>query len=282
MNHIKTRLRQLSGPVPLSVAAAFLIGAGFIALAGYSPLGAYEAMARGSLATPLGLANTLQRAVPLIGMAIAVAVAFRAGVFNIGMEGQMVMGSLAGAITALYLPGPAPLVVMAALVAGTAGGALWGLASAGLQFKPGVPVLISSLLLSYPARYFASWVVRFPLKDPSSSMVATRQFDLQLPMLAPAQAPAGQWISQTFGARSVAAVITSSVNWGLILVLGVVLAVAFANKRTVFGYETAMTGHNALFARYGGAASGTVLLQTMALSGGLSGLVGTIFVIGAP
>jgi simple sugar transport system permease protein len=217
-------------------------------------------------------------------MAIAVGVAFRAGVLNIGMEGQMVMGGLAGALVALYMPGPGVLVMLTALVAGAGAGAAWAMVAAGLQFRPGVPILISSLLLSYPARYLASWVVRFPLKDPNASIVATPQFDpeVRLPLLVPPTSELGQWLAETFGRRSWLPLITSQINWSVVIVIGIVAVVAFANKRTVFGYETAITGQNALFARYGGAASGAIVVKTMALSGGLSGLVGIMFVIGAP
>ncbi|MFV0254244.1 MAG: ABC transporter permease [Beutenbergiaceae bacterium] len=277
-------LTWLKGPIPLSVVLAFVVSAVFIVIAGYSPLTAYRAMIEGSLLTPLGVGNTLQRAVPLIGMAMATAIAFRSGVLNIGTEGQMVIGGLTGVLVALFMPGPPALVMVVALIAGFAGGALWGLVSAVLQFWPGVPILISSLLLSYPARYFASWMTRFQLKDPDSSQVATNPIPegTQVPPLVPRDSGLGQTLSETFGSRSFLTTVLTGANWGLVMVIVIVIAVAFMNKRTAFGYELRVHGANPDFVRYGGVNSRRRVLQTMALSGGIAGLVGTLLVIGAP
>ncbi|MFP7696349.1 ABC transporter permease [Trueperella sp. LYQ143] len=276
--------RLVSGPILLSIVLAFAIGAIFIALAGYSPGGAYAAMLHGSIFSPLGVLNTIQRAIPLVGMAMATAIAFRAGILNIGTEGQMVVGGTVSALVVLYVPGPGICVLFLALIAGFAGGALWGIIAALFQFWPGVPILISSLLLAYPARYLSSWLVRFPFKDPESSMVATRQFDpsTQLPMLVPPKSGLGQSLTSTFGRGTFLPTLLTQVNWGLFIVLAIVVLMLFVNKRTVFGYESGISGLNARFAQYGGANARALTFSTMAISGGVAGLIGTIFVIGAP
>ncbi len=283
-NFVAAFRNWLAGPIPFSTLLAFLIGALLLMLASYSPLVAYGAMVNGSLLTSMGIANTLQRAIPLIGMAMATAIAFRSGILNIGTEGQMIMGGLAGALVAIYMPGPGPLVMICALLAGAAGGALWALVAGLLQFWPGVPILITSLLLAYPARFLSSWLVRHPFKDPDASIVATVQIrpEVQIPLLIPPGSTVGEWATTSFGSRSVISVVGSSINWSILLVIAVVIAVAYINKNTVFGFEAGIYGQNPLFARYGGGNDRRLTLSVMALSGAVAGLMGISLTIGAP
>ena len=277
-------LTWLRGPVPTSIVLAFLIGALFIAVAGQSPATGYSAMFTGSLGSPLGLASTLQRAIPLIGMALAIAVAFRAGVLNLGGEGQFILGGLAAGVVALSMPGPAPLVTLTAVVAGIAAGALWASLGALLQLWPGVPLLITTLLLSYPARYFASWVVRFPLKDPESSMVATRPISesVQIPLLGAKGSPLGDTLVATFGKDHVLTVLGRSLNWSLLIVIVLVALVVFMNRRTVHGFEAGLNGLNPAFTRYSGVRTNWLMVRTMLMSGGIAGLMGALLTVGAP
>lgn len=273
-----------TGPVPTSVILAFAIGALFILAAGSNPLEGYSSMFTGSFGSAIGFANTVQRAIPLIGMALAVAVAFRAGIINLGVEGQMVLGGLAGGIVALYLPGPGPVVMIVACLVGAAVGAFWGAIAALLQLWPGVPLLITSLLLNYPARYLASWLVRFPLKDPESSQVATETFDpgAQIPLIAAPSSSLGQTMLDAFGKDSLLTTLGRTVNWSVVVVIILVLAVYFINTRTVFGFESGMHGHNPLFARYSGVHTGGLMVSTTMFSGAIAGLIGVMFTIGAP
>ncbi len=263
---------------------AFVIGAVFIMIAGSDPISGYQSMLRGSFGSGLGIANTIQRAIPLVGMALAIAVAFRAGVINLGAEGQMILGGLVGVLVVLYVPGPPLLVMALACVAGTAAGALWALIPALFQSWPGVPVLIASLLLNYPARYFSSWMVRFPLKDPESSMVATDSFPAgtQIPLFASPSSGLGQTLLNNLGKDNVLTIVGRTVNWSFAVVALLVVAVMFMNARTRFGFESGMHGFNANFARYSGVHSGRLTAQTMLLSGGIAGLMGVMFAIGAP
>lgn len=270
-----------TGPVVVSVLLALVIGAGVLALAGADPVAAYQVMVRGSLTGP-GLVNTFERAVPLVGMALALSVAFRAGVFNLGGEGQLVLGGLAGTVVALFVPGPGVLVMVLALLAAVVAGGLWGVLAALLQTGLGVPILISSLLLSYPARYFSSYLVRFPLKEEGSSMVATEPVPpgTRLPALIAADSGAGQWLSSTLG-DSVLVRLSSRLDWSLVVVAALVVAVALFNRRTPAGFEAGMTGLNPSFARYAGVRTDRLTVVTMFASGGIAGLVGVMLVLGS-
>jgi len=284
MNALRRTGRWLAGPIPISVVLALVIGAVFMLVAGVHPLDGYAAMLNGSFGSGAGLANTLQRAVPIIGIGIAIAIAFRAGVLNLGTEGQAGLGALVGGIVAVYTPGPSILVIPLAIVAAVAAGAVWGLIAALLQNGLGVPILLSTLLLNYPARYFSSWLIRFKLDDPGSDLVATRQIEPanQLAMLVPRDSAFAETLRNTLGPTNVVTAVLTGVNWSLVIAIVVVAGAIFMNRRTRFGFESGLTGQNAEFARYGGVKPGPLVLKTMALSGGLAGLFGLMTVVGAP
>lgn len=281
---VRKGLDWLTGPVPLSIIVAFVIGGGFMMIAGANPVEGFAAMFRGSLGDGLGISTTLQRAIPIVGMGVAVAVAFRAGVINIGMEGQMVLGALVGGVVALTLDGPPLFVSLAAIAAGAVAGALWGVIPALLQNGLGVPILITALLLNYPARYFSSWLIRFPLKDPTSSMVATEPFDpaILIPPLVPRGSTIGNALTEAFGPQGIPTMIGANVNWSLVVVVLVVGAMVFLNRRSRYGFESGVNGQNSEFARYSGVRTGLLNIRTLALSGGLAGLFGVMLIIGAP
>lgn len=276
--------RWLAGPIPVSVVLALLIGACFMLIAGVDPISGYVAMVNGSFGSGVGLANTLQRAVPIIGIGIAIAVAFRAGVLNLGTEGQAGLGALAGGIVAIYVPGPAVLIVPLAFIVAIATGALWGLLAAVLQNLLGVPILLSTLLLNYPARYFSSWLIRYQLDEPSSDLVASEQVrpEVQLSMLVPRDSGFADVLRNSLGATNPITAVLTGVNWSIVILIIVVIAAIFVNRRTRYGFESGLAGQNAEFVRYGGVKPGPLVLRTMTLSGGLAGLFGLMLIIGAP
>src|SRR5690606_23503217 len=117
------------------------------------------------------LMATLSRAALIIGMALSVMLSFRAGLFNIGGEGQLVAGGLVAALVAVMLPGPPLFVLGTAILAAMLAGAAWALLAGVLQLCLGVPLLVGSLLLNYPIRYIASYLVAHPFRDVQSGMV---------------------------------------------------------------------------------------------------------------
>lgn len=251
--------RALSSPAVTSITLAFAIGALMIAVTGNSPVEAYTAMFQGAVQGS-GLRNTIARSLPIIAMALALSIPFRAGFINLGGEGQMVVGGLAGTLVAIELDGPRLLVVLAALAAGALVGALWaGLAAVGQTWLQ-LPILITSLLLNYPARALTGYLVRFPFADPTvtSSSTVTVPVTGQIPKL------------PLFGGVSAFALV----------VLGLVVAIGVMNRRTVPGYESAMTGGNSRFSRYGGVDVTSQTIGVMLVSGAIAGATGTYLVIG--
>ncbi|MFD6435939.1 ABC transporter permease [Streptomyces venezuelae] len=243
-----------------SVVAAVLVGALFLVGTGAEPLGAYGSVVSGALG-PDGIGSTLTTGTSILGLAVALAIPMRAGLLNLGGDGQLVLGGIAAAATGLYVPLPAPLAVAAALLAGMLAGALYAALAAVCQNRFGVPLLVSSLLLSYPAMSFASYLARFPLKEEGSSLPQTRRL------------PAGVELP-AFG--------SSTVTVGLVLVVLAAGVFVFADARTATGYEIRMTGLNPRFAAYAGVDAPRLTLRLMAVSGAVAGLVGAIGVLSFP
>ena len=249
----------LGSPVLFSLLFAFALGWLIVYATGGDPFLAYREMFRGAV-TGSGLRNTLGGAIPIIGMALAVSVAFRAGVINLGGEGQMIAGGLAGTLVAVYTPGPGGLVVPLAMITGAAVGAAWALLPAYGQTRLRLPILITSLLLNYVARGITGYLVRFPFLDDSVTLTSTREV------------PAAARIPKTplFG----------GVSLSLILVVAMVGAGWLIYRRTVAGYETRMAGLNGRFARYGGIGVERQTVAVMAAAGAVGGLIGTHLIIG--
>lgn len=252
-------LSTITSPVTVAMVVAFVLGAALITVTGSDPLSAFTELWRGAL-TGSGPRNSLSRAIPIIGMALAVSVSFRAGILNLGGEGQLLLGGVAGAATAIWMPGPGPIVIVAAIAAGSVVGMLWAVVSALGQTHLQLPVLITSLLLNYVARALSGYLVRFPFADEGSVLAST-------PLV-----PESNRIPRVPILGGV------SLTMAIMVVLVIVMAVAY--KRSVPGYESALVGINGRFARYGGVPVKRRTIGVMAVAGAIGGLVGTHMVIG--
>jgi ABC-type uncharacterized transport system permease subunit len=245
--------------VAVAVVGALLIGAVVIALSGTNPLLAYGEMVDGAF-TGSGLRNTVARMIPIVGMGLALSIPFRAGVINLGGEGQMVLGGLAGTLCAIYMPGPPAVVMVLSVLAGAVAGSFWAFLAAAGQIWLKLPILISSLLLAYPARAITSYLVRFPFADPTVTSSST------VPVPVPNRIPK----LPLFG----------GISASIILLTLLLVAVAVFNQRTVAGYETRMTGLNSRFSRYGGVGVDRQVIWVMVASGAISGVIGTHLIVG--
>ena len=248
----------LRSPVFLSVVGALLIGSVMLLGAGGNPIEAYAAMVEGAFGSTQWR-NTLIVAVPVVGMALAVAVPLRAGVVNLGGEGQIVLGGITAAVVAATVPLPMPVSLVAALAAGALAGALLGTVPAVLENRLGVPLLVSSLLISYPVVAFASYLVRFPLRDPGTGLPQSRVFDeaYRMPVFA-------------------------GVGLSALILLVVIVLVVQVDSRTPFGYEVRLTGHNRRFTEYAGVDVPRMVTRLMFTGGGIAGLVGAMVVLSVP
>ncbi|MCF2527899.1 ABC transporter permease [Yinghuangia soli] len=257
--------RALLSPVTVAVLAGFVLGAVILASTGADPLAAYQAIFETALGSE-GLSDTLTKSIPIVGMAVALAIPLRAGLVNLGGDGQLVLGALAAGLVGLYSPLPAALTVVLALLAGIVAGGLWAALAAVLETACGVPLLVSSLLLSYPAVSLVSYLIRFKLLEPGSGIPQSEKL------------PAGVRLPEFMTDGGLG----TGVSIGIFLVAAAGLVFAFVEARTSAGFELRMTGLGARFSAYAGVDRPRLTLRLMFASGGLAGLVGAIAVLGFP
>jgi simple sugar transport system permease protein len=234
-----------------------LLAAGLVFLSyGVDPIEAYRRIFVGSFGSLYGFSETVVKAIPLMLCAVGLSVAFRARLWNIGAEGQLLMGAIGGTWSALaFSEGSAALVIPVMFLLGFLFGALWGLIPGLLRARFGTQVAITSLMMNYIAERVVEYLVYGPWKGPSEwGFPYTSKFSpsAQLPRLP--------------GTR---------IHYPS-LVLGVFLAVALyiLMARTRFGFEVRVTGENPDAAKYAGVGFFRVALLTMLISGGLAGLAG--------
>lgn len=247
--------RTYGAPV-LGAVFGLLIGAVLILLAGVSVTEAYLAMLRGALGGSRQLTETILEATPLLLVGLGLTVAFRARVWNIGGEGQFVLGALFGGALALIFPGwPAWILLPAMLVASVVGGVLWAVLAGFLKVRWNVNIIISTLMLNYIAIFMLQYVARGPLQEPGGYLPESARFvpAARLPVL--------------FGTRMHAGI--------LVAVLLVPLVYALLWK-TPLGFRLRMVGSRASVARYAGVNVNRAILFVMAFSGALIGLAGII------
>lgn len=253
---VARRWRPPSAAIAILFAA--VVGGALVLASGANPLDAYAEIFIGACAWD-NLPNTLNWATPLVGMTLVAAIPLRGGMVNLGGDGQMVIGALVAAIVAIYLPGPGPIVATLALLCAALAAGLYAALAAWGETRHGVPMLISSLLLSYPAVGVASYIVRFPLRDTTTGMAQT------------ALVPEGARLMNLSG----------PLNIGLLIVAAIAVLVVFVDRRTIVGFELRMRGTNARFAGYGGVRLDAQAMRVMFASGAIAGLVGAIIVLGS-
>ncbi|MDQ3692867.1 MAG: ABC transporter permease [Chloroflexota bacterium] len=240
-----------------AVALALLAGGVVILVSGQDPLLAYQAMFIGAFGGPREISETLIAAAPLILGGLAFAIAYQAGLFNIGIEGQLVLGGLAAglvAATPLGLPifVHLPLAVLAAVVAG----GFWGGLPGFLKARTGAHEVITTIMLNYIAFRISAYVIAnqgiFPMVNPSLQATNPAVPEAELPRLIE-------------GTR---------LHAGLILALVAAAILWYVLFRTTFGYRLRMVGISRGAAAFAGVSWGKTITVAMVLSGVLGGLAG--------
>lgn len=248
---------------------AVVIGGIVMLLTGANPIEAYWALLRGAVGSPDRIAASLARATPFIGASLALAFAFKAGLFNIGAEGQLLIGALfAGwAGTWAWLEGvPGIIAVPVVIGMGMLGGALYGGFPGFLKAKTGAHEVIVTIMLNTIALRLLDWLVlsRDPviLLDTTSSVPHSREIAESAKL--PAMPFAG----------------ASALHWGLALGIVACAVMWFVMERTTTGFEVKTVGLNPSAATYAGMSVSRVWIVSMAVSGAFAGLAGAAHVSG--
>lgn len=252
-------IRGQSVIVPiLAVAVALLVGAVLIWAQGVSPAGAYTSLMHYAWFTSDGMQLTLLRTASLALTGLAVAIPLRIGMFNIGAQGQLMVGALVGAFVGYrFSDWPGPLLILACFVGAILGGAAWGWLAGILKAKRNVHEVISTIMLNYVAAQLIDWLLNGALKAPNQAIPQT-------PPIAP-QAHLG-----SLGPIPVA----------FVLALALAIAVWWLMRKTVLGFKFATVGTNPEAARYAGIKLPAMYALGMTIAGGLAGLSGAVQTLG--
>jgi len=261
----KTWLKLLSSlrnsiPQIVAVAAAFLIGAIVLAATGHSPLEAYGTMLIGAFGDIYGIGQTLTQATPILFTALAFLLAFKCGLFNLGAEGQLLMGGFFAAVVGISLTGlPVFIHLPLALLAGVLGGALWGFIPAVLKARLGAHEVITTMMSSYVALYVTSYFVNYPLKAPG-------------------------WVSQTIPVASSAELPrllpVTQLSAAFILSIVAAVATAYLLDRTTIGYEIRAIGLNPTASENAGISTKKGMILALVISGAIAGVGGAGEILG--
>jgi simple sugar transport system permease protein len=165
MKAVRFSVRKALTPI-LAVVAALIVGLILILIEGASPTEAYRILLTSSFSSRMNFGETLIKAIPIGFTGLAVVWAYRGGVFNIGVEGQLLVGAAGGIAVALNCASlPAVIVIPLSLLAGAAAGGLWAYIPALLKAKKNINEIISTIMLNYIGKYFVSWLVNGPLQE---------------------------------------------------------------------------------------------------------------------
>ncbi len=252
--------RALLVPV-LSVICGFLVAGVVVALSGADPFAALVALLEGAFTQRNALTETLIATIPYIFLGLAVAIGFKAALFNIGAEGQFYMGALAGVWVGFSVHGlPAVIHVPLAILAGMAAGAAYAVIPGALKARFGAHEVITTIMLNHIALAISDYLVnRGPLGDPHAS------------------APRTPFI---LNAATLPVLPGSRLHLGLLMALVAVPAVWYLLERTTIGFELRAVGLNPIAARAAGMSVGWTIVIVMAISGALSGLAGSDEILG--
>ena len=260
------KLLYAGAVVLVATLAATAAAALVLSAIGARPLATFAVIFTGPLHDLFGVTEILVRAVPLILVALGIAISFRSGILNIGAEGQIMIGILSGTAVALALAGlPRLLLLPLCLLAGGVGGALWGGIAGVLRARLAVNEILSTVMLNYIAAQLYTFLLRGPMIDPNELMTGSgTPQSMRLPRAA--------WLDRLVpGTR---------LHSGLLLALALAFLVWFLLWRTTLGFRMRAAGAGSKAARYAGIEVERSLVMAMLFAGGFAGLAGAVEVTG--
>lgn len=244
-----------------AILAAMLLGGIFLVLRGKDPVAAYALLVSRGLGTSYGITETLIHTAPLLIVSAGLVISLRAGVWNIGIDGQLMIGALFAGVAASAVAGQVanPMMWVVAALAGMLGGLLWALVPGILRVGWGLNEIITTLMMNYVALNVTSWLVKGPVKDPDVVPPQTRLIpkEMRLPDI-----------------------LGTGVHIGLIVGLVAVLLVTILFRHTVLGFMLDILGRNKQAAIHSGMPVNRLTLIALLASGALAGLAGANDILG--
>ncbi|WP_338481367.1 ABC transporter permease [Clostridium beijerinckii] len=281
---MKIVVKILKKPVTstfIAIFFGFIVASIVLGVAGYNPIDAFSALFGGIFSKPKYISNTIIKATPIILTGLSVAFAFKTGLFNIGAEGQYIVGTIASTIVGIKLNLPAVLQIPLVILAGVAAGAVFGGIVGILKAKFGIHEVITSIMLNWIALYLSNFVVStdvFHQPDSTSTyMINESGFTTIL----------GNWKTSDAGMEFLShhkwlseVLLKTDVNIGIIIAIIMAVVISILLYKSAKGYELRAVGLNKDAAEFAGINVNRNIIQSMVIAGALSGLAGALAITG--
>ncbi len=281
---MKIVVKILKKPVTstfIAIFFGFIVASIVLGVAGYNPIDAFSALFGGIFSKPKYISNTIIKATPIILTGLSVAFAFKTGLFNIGAEGQYIVGTIASTIVGIKLNLPAVLEIPLVILAGVAAGAVFGGIVGVLKAKFGIHEVITSIMLNWIALYLSNFVVStdvFHQPDSTSTyMINESGFTTIL----------GNWKTSDAGIEFLShnkwlseVLLKTDVNIGIIVAIIMAVVISILLYKSAKGYELRAVGLNKDAAEFAGINVNRNIIQSMVIAGALSGLAGALAITG--
>ena len=254
----------------VSIFMGLLVGALVIRISGYKPLEAYGSLVSGVFKTPRNIGWAVVYSAPIILTGLGVCFAFKTGLFNMGAEGQYIIGTIVGFLVAYALPLPPVIHPIVAIILAMIAGALYGGIAGFIKAKFGIHEVISTIMLNWIAFYFQNFIA-YKYQKPNAFSTYDIADSSKITLFKESRKNFGPFFSKFFKAP---------VHFGVILAIIAVIIVWYILNKTVLGYELKAVGLNREASEYGGINSSNKIIQSMAISGAICALAGVCQVLG--
>jgi len=252
----------------LSIIIGFLVGALFLVIMGLSVGEAYGKLFQSIFSSVKSLSYCIVYATPYIVVGLSVAFSFKTGVFNIGAEGQFVMGSMAACVVGILLKDlPSIVLIPLCFLAAAAAGAVWGIIVGILKNRWGINEVLSMIMFNWIAFFLSNYIAGFPAIHNEGNAEATRNVSENARIL----------LSKDFISRLN---LCPTANWGILVAIVLTVVVYLIIEKTTLGYELKAVGYNKNAAEYGGINVNRSILTSLAISGALAGIAGSLLLLG--
>ncbi len=252
----------------LSIIIGFAVGALFLVIMGLSVGQAYGKLLQSIFSSIKSISYCIVYATPYIATGLSVAFSFKTGVFNIGAEGQFVVGSMSACVVGILLGGlPAYVLIPLCFLAAALAGALWGTIVGILKTRWGINEVLSMIMFNWIAFFLSNYIAGFPAIHSEGNAEATRNISENARIL----------FSKDFISRMN---LCPTANWGILVAIVLTVVVYIIIEKTTLGYELKAVGFNKNAAEYGGINVNRSILTSLAISGALAGIGGALLLLG--
>lgn len=251
----------------ISIVVGFAVGAVFLAAVQINVGAAYGKLFTSIFANAKSLSYSVVYATPLIILGLSVAFSFRTGVFNIGAEGQFVVGSMAACVVGILVPAPAIVLVPLCVLASAVAGAVWGMIVGILKVKWGINEVLSMIMFNWIAFYLSNYIAGLPAIKSEGNAEATKNVQEAAMILLPKS------VISKLG-------LCNSANWGIFVAILLSIFCYVVIEKTTLGFSLKAVGSNRDAAEYAGINVNRAVLTALGISGAMGGIAGAMNLLG--